>query len=370
MRRDAVELLERLVAIDSTNPTLVSGAAGEGQIAGMVAGWLERAGLAVEMLETEPGRPSVIARAAGRHDGRMLLLNAHMDTVGGENMDAPFEPRIDGERMYGRGAYDMKAGLVAIMLTAAEWARSGAAGELVVAAVADEEAFSIGSQAVAERVAADGAVVAEPTGLDLCIAHKGFAWGVLETAGIAAHGSRPDLGVDAIAAMGPALARLGERAAALQRGPGDPLLGPPSLHASIIEGGREMSTYPERCLVRVERRMLPGERVEDVERELHELAGGAAEARVTFSREPLQTPPEAAIVEAVRRAERARGREPALAGAPFWTDAALFAAAGTPTVVYGPGGEGAHAAVEWVDLRQLDACLEVLIDVARDFCAA
>jgi acetylornithine deacetylase len=271
--------------------------------------------------------------------------------------------------MYGRGAFDMKAGLAAIMLAGAEWARSGAAGEVVVTAVADEEAYSLGTQAVAEVVSADAAVVAEPTGLDICVAHKGFAWGTLETAGRAAHGSRPDLGVDAIAAMGAVLVRLSERAAVLQAGDEHPLLGRPSLHASIIDGGREMSTYPERCVLHVERRTLPGEGRDDLERELGAVAGSEAQARVTFVREPLQTSPEAMVVRALLRAEHACGRQPALVGAAFWTDAALLSAAGIPTAVYGPGGEGAHATVEWVDLRQIGACLDVLLEVARDVCA-
>jgi acetylornithine deacetylase len=357
-----VELLRELVAIDSTNPTLAAGGAGEAEIAAFVAAWLERAGLEVTVEEAAPGRPNVVGRAPGRGGGRALLLNGHLDTVGSSGMEAPHEPRIDGDRLYGRGSYDMKAGLAAVMLAGAEAHRRGLAGDVIVAAVVDEEAESVGTEALVRTVRADAAIVTEPTGLDICIAHRGFVWAEIETRGRAAHGSRPDLGIDAIARMGDVLVGLHSTVPAAAH----PLLGSGSIHASTIEGGRELSTYPERCLLRVERRTIPGETPEQVEAELAELLGeDEGDVRMTFSRAPLEVAADAPIIDVLRRHSRA-GR---LTGAPFWTDAALLAEAGIPSVLFGPGGEGAHEAVEWVDLREYERCIETLIATAADFCS-
>ena len=370
MREELRDLLERLVAIDSVNPTLVSGGAGEAEIGRFVARWFDTHGIEAEYDEPAPGRANVVSRVCGRGGGRSLLLNAHMDTVALGGADASLAARVDGNRVYGRGAYDMKASLAAIMLAGAAARELDLAGDVIVTAVADEEAHSIGSERIAETVRADAAIVAEPTELRLALAHKGFIWLELETHGRAAHGSRYDVGIDAIARMGPALAALGELDARLRAdGREHPLLGGASLHASLIEGGQELSTYPERCMLKVERRTLPGESAESVEAELGAIAADAT-VRTTFAREPLETAPAAEIVHAVAAsAERLLGRSPELVGVPFWTDAALFAAAGIPTVVFGPAGDGAHAETEWVDLDSAAATTSILVETARTFCA-
>ncbi|MEP7105617.1 MAG: M20/M25/M40 family metallo-hydrolase, partial [Chloroflexota bacterium] len=254
-----VELLSRLVAIDSVNPDLVAGGAGEAEMARFVASWLESAGLEVSTEELVPGRPSVVGVARGTGGGRSLMLNAHTDTVGVEGMDRPHEPRVDGNRLYGRGSYDMKSGLAAIMLAGAQAARAGLAGDVIVAAVADEEAGGLGTEAVLRRWSADATIVTEPTELDLAIAHRGFVWIEVETRGRAAHGSRPQLGIDAIVKMGPILSGLEALDQRLRAGPGHPLLGTGSVHASIIAGGAELSTYPASCKLMAERRTIPGE---------------------------------------------------------------------------------------------------------------
>jgi acetylornithine deacetylase len=360
---ELVELLRGLVEIDSVNPDLIPEAAGEAELARFVAGWAERAGLQVEVEEAAPGRPNVIATAAGTGGGRTLLLNAHMDTVGIETMEAPFEARVEDGRLYGRGAYDMKGSLAAILMVAAEARRRGLRGDVVVAAVADEEVASIGTEAlVASGRRFDGAVIAEPTELDVAIAHKGFIGFEIETRGRAAHGARPDLGEDAIARMGPILVELDTLASRLLSNPTHRLLGSGSIHASLIEGGQEFSSYPERCRLIGERRTIPGESVDDVEYELRQLAG-ESEHRVVMSRQPFEVDEDEEIVRLVRTHA---GTE--IIGVPFWTDAALVAAAGVPTVVFGPHGEGAHAAVEWVDLASVERCADVLGAVAADFC--
>jgi acetylornithine deacetylase len=270
----------------------------------------------------------------------------------------------------------MKAGLAAIMVAAAAAVERGLAGDVLVAAVCDEEFASIGAQAVAGAVAADAAIVTEPTfgELQLAIAHKGFSWHEIVVHGRAAHGSRPDQGVDAIAAMGHVLVALEGLAGRLAVGAGHPLLGPGSVHASTIDGGRELSTYPDRCRLQLERRTLPGETVEVVEEELSGLlddvrAAGhdiSAELHTTLVRDPFEVDRGAAIVEA---SLDALGRDTPVIGVPFWADSAVFSAAGIPTVIFGPGGEGAHAAVEWVDLGQLDRCVEALGNVIDRFCS-
>jgi acetylornithine deacetylase len=361
-----IELTAELVRIDSVNPDLVEGAAGEEKIARFVAGWLGEAGLEVETDEVAPGRFNVIGVARGSGGGRTLLLNAHMDTVGLAGMEGPLDPRSEDGRLYGRGAYDMKASLAGIMLAGAVAARAGLRGDVLVAAVCDEEVGSIGSAAVAERLRADAAVVAEPTEERLAIAHKGFAWIEFETKGVAAHGSRPDLGEDAITRMGRVLVGLEALDNALRERDGHPLLGFGSVHASTIEGGRELSTYPESCVLKAERRTLPGETQADVEAEARQLLGDLdGSARVTFFREPFEVAEDAEVVELVRR--HAGG--PKLVGVPFWADSALFAAARIPTVLYGPRGDGAHAAVEWVDVGSAERCAAVYAAVAHDFCS-
>jgi len=358
------ELAAELVRIDSVNPDLVPGGAGENELAQFVAEWLTAAGLEVEVEEVAPGRPNVVGRARGSGGGSTLLLNAHMDTVGYEGMEAPLEPRVEDGRLYGRGAYDMKGSLAAIMAAGAAAVEAGLRGDVLVAAVADEEVYSIGAEAAARRYPADAAIVAEPTELRLVVAHKGFVWLEVETRGRAAHGARPDLGQDAIVGMGQVLTGLGALARALLDNPSHPLLGSGSVHASLISGGVELSTYPERCVLALERRTVPGETAEIVERQIREIADGA-EIRTTFVREPFEVAENEPVVQSVLR--HAGG--PEIAGVPFWADSAVFAAAGIPTVVFGPGGAGAHAEVEWVDLADLERCKDVYVAVARELCA-
>jgi acetylornithine deacetylase/succinyl-diaminopimelate desuccinylase-like protein len=359
------ELAAELVAVDSVNPTLAPGGAGEAAAAQVLAAWLERAGLEVEVEEVVPGRPNVIGVARGSGGGRTLLLNGHLDTVGLLQPDGGLDPRIDGGRLYGRGSYDMKASLAAIALAGAECARRGLRGDVIVAAVVDEEAGSLGTEALLERRRADAAIVAEPTDERLCIAHRGWLAFDIETPGVAAHGSRPDLGIDAIAKMGRVLVAIEELDRKLQAGRSHPLLGTGSVHASLIEGGQEYSSYPERCLLRGERRTIPGERREDVEAELRTLLGDSGGSiAFPFGRDPMEVPPDEEIVRAVQ----AQLGSEEVHGAPFWTDAALFTEAGIPAVLFGPRGDGAHAAVEWVELASVERCRDLYVSVAAEFC--
>ncbi len=373
----AVDLLKTLVSIDSINPNLVPGSAGEAAIAQYVANWVKRAGFEVELDEPAPGRVSVIGVARGTGGGRSLLLNAHMDTVGVAGMEHPHEPVVVDNRLYGRGAYDMKSGLAAIMLAAAAAKQRQLRGDIIVTAVADEEYASIGTQSLVKRLRADAAIVTEPTELNICIAHKGFVWLEIETRGVAAHGSRPDLGVDAIVKMGKVLTALEALQRSLQAGEGHPLLGAGSIHASLISGGQELSSYPDRCLLSVERRTIPGESTQHVEAQLRQIIGEIsasdpgfqATLKTTLERDPSEVSWQAPIVQTLnQQASAILGKRPDVVGASYWMDTALFSASGIPTVTFGPGGAGAHAVVEWADLDQLERCIAVLQATIEQFC--
>lgn len=377
--QEVVDLLSALVGINSINPSLVPGSPGEEEIAQFVARWLEDAGLQVELAEASPGRPNVIGHLKGNGQGRSCLLNAHMDTVGVAGMEEPFTPRVEGDRLFGRGAYDMKGGLAAIMLAAQCAARAGGTdGDLIITAVADEEYASGGTEAVLRDLRADGAIVTEPTGLQICAAHKGFAWIAVETEGRASHGSRADLGVDAISHMGRVLVDVEDLGRELSQRPRHPLLGTGSIHTSLIEGGQELSSYPERCRLQIERRTVPGETQESVLGEIdsrlashrQEDPSFSARAELFFWRDPFEVREDEAIVQALSHAAgEILGRPPEIYGDTPWMDAALLFAAGTPTVVFGPGGEGAHASVEWASISQVALCAEILALVALDFCS-
>jgi acetylornithine deacetylase len=349
------ELARQLVAIDSVNPALVPGGAGERQCVHALAEWCDAHGLEVEVVGDD-ARPNLIARTRTRA-GRSLLLNGHLDTVGVAGMSDPFDPRVVDGRLYGRGSYDMKGAMAALCVAASE-----CDGNVIVTAVADEELGSIGTEEILRHVTADAALVAEPTELQVAVAHRGFVGFEIECAGVAAHGSRPDLGVDAIVKMGPILVALDELDRRLQSGPRHALAGTGAIHASLIEGGQEMSSYPARCVLMGERRTIPGETVAGVEQELRALAGHA-EVRILANREPYEAPTEHEFVQLA-----ARVAESELVGAPFWTDAALIAEAGIPTVLLGPVGAGAHADVEWVDVASLSLLRDAVLEIARAWC--
>ena len=374
---ETTDLLRQLVAINSINPDLVVGGAGEGEIARFVAAWMDRAGLEVVMDETQAGRPNVVGIVRGTGGGRSLLLNAHMDTVGVAGMERPHEPFIEGNRLYGRGAFDMKSGLAAIMVAGASAKKLQLRGDVIVTAVVDEEFASIGTSSVLQRWSADAAIVTEPTELDICVAHKGFVWLDIETTGVAAHGSLPEKGVDAIAKMGKVLVGIEELDRSLRARPTHALLQSGSLHASLIAGGQELSSYPERCTLGVERRTIPGETQASVEAEIQRIFAHITESdphfqaslHTTLVREPFEIAQDALVVQLVRRhATTVLNRTPDISCSYAWMDAALLSAADIPTVVFGPGGAGAHAVVEWADLNQLSQCTEILVNTIQEFC--
>ena len=377
MPETLTDLLVALVRLDSTNPALVPHGAGEQAIARFVADWLTAHDIPAELDEAAPGRFSVIATVKGIGGGRSLVLNAHLDTVGTEGMTTPFEPAVRDGRMYGRGTYDMKGGLAACLMALLDAKAIRLRGDVILIAVADEEHASLGMQSVLKRVTADAAIVTEPTELCVAIAHKGFTWHEITTYGRAAHGSRPNLGVDAIAHMGRVLGRLEALGQELSTREAHPLLGHGSLHASLISGGQELSSYPDRCILQIERRTLPGETPATVTQELEALLTDLAadptfyaEHRLILARDPFGVMEDAPIVQTLQAAATAvLGASPPILGQTFWMDSAFLAAAGISTVVFGPQGAGAHATEEWVDLSSLQRCHQILTTTLRTFCA-
>lgn len=366
---DPTALLQRLVRINSVNPSLTAGAPGEPPVVELLRNHLNGLPIEIEILEGTPGRPTLVATRKGTGGGRSLLFNAHTDTVGVEGMADPFSGHIEAGRLYGRGSYDMKGGLAAAVEAFAAIARGPALrGDLVLAAVADEEFASLGTEELLRHVRTDAAIVTEPTSLDLCLAHKGFTWIEITTHGRAAHGSRPDLGIDANLAVAPLLTRLAALAEDLQNRPAHPLLGRPSLHVATLRGGTAWSTYSAECTIQIERRMLPGETAASV---LAEIAAIAAPhlPRLIFHREAFETSPQTQLVETVSAAVHATtGENPQVCGQTPWFDAALFAAAGIQTVILGHHGAGAHEAEEWADLNSLHILAQALETAARRWC--
>jgi acetylornithine deacetylase len=374
-----LKTLADLIRINSINPKLVPDGPGEAEIAAYIVEALRRLHLEVMMHEPEPGRVSVVGKLKGQGGGRSLMLNGHIDTVGIEGMPEPFSAAIRQGRMYGRGTYDMKGSIAAGMaaVKALVDAEARLDGDVLLAAVADEEYFSLGTAEVILRHKVDGAIVTEATEMNLCRSHKGFVWLEVETMGRAAHGSRFYEGIDANMRMGRFLAELEKLEKDLRTRTPHPLVGPPSLHAALINGGSGLSTYASSCKLKIERRTIPGETEAQALAELQTIIDRLTVADPTFKaivqafcmRDPFEVVADAEIVRAVERAAtRVCGVQPRHIGQSYWMDSALLAAAGVETVVIGPIGAGAHADEEWVDLQSLADLAQILAYTALDYC--
>jgi len=369
---EVVGLLRDLIRIPSVNPSLAPGEpGGEAAIASFIRDWLAARGVKAALEEAAPGRPNVVG-TIGSGEGPALVLCGHIDTVGTEGMTiAPFDPRLEDGRIYGRGSYDMKCGVAALLSAGAALQQTGVTGTVTLALVADEEYSSLGAERFAARCRADGCILAEPTEGSLVIAHKGFVWATLKTEGRAAHGSRWDLGRSAIGMMGRIVAALEEFDGGVLRSREHPLVGPASMHCATIQGGTGLTTYAPECELKIERRTLPGETPEGVLEELRRVVakvGEKAEITLDFARPSLTCDPRSAIVRSVQGAAASvAGSPPKEIGVGYWTDAAIFANAGIPSVIYGPSGAGAHEAVEWAESASVVRCAEVLFEAARRF---
>ena len=377
-RGDAVALARALIQIDSRNPTLAPDSPGEGDCARTLASVLDDWGFSVELMESVPGRPNVVARI-GPRNAPALMLNGHLDVVGVEGMiHNPFSAQVRGDRIYGRGSADMKGGVAAMCAAAAKGAQADSSRQILVTAVVDEEYESLGMRALlADGIRAEAAIITEPTRLAICPAHRGFVWMDIVVTGRAAHGSRYDIGVDAITHAGLLLAQLEKLERTRESGPRHQLLGRGSLHASKIQGGVGMSTYPELCNLAIERRTLPGESAEKAVGEIRDACAKVRSehpqfaARVTLNTAqlPSDVPVDSPIVTRLRGALEREGVPVKIEGLSAWTDAAPLNEAGIPTICFGPGDIAlAHAAEEFVPIEEIDVATRVLTRVVREWC--
>lgn len=376
----SIDLLKKLVSINSVNPSLVEGAPGEGEIAQFIAEFMQEIGLKTQLEEVRPGRPNVVGILEGSGKGPALMMNGHMDTVGIDYMDIePLNPVVKEGKLYGRGAYDMKAGLAAMLTAAKNIIDSGIQlyGDLIVAAVCDEEYASIGTERLMENFLPNAAIVTEPTELDIVIAHKGFAWIDIETHGVAAHGSMSDEGVDAIVNMGKFLVEMENLQKEQLQKKSHELVGPPSVHSSVIVGGRELSTYPDHCKLQIERRLIPGEGRNDVEREIQGIINSLSrtdpqfkgEFKITFMRGPMQVSPQEKICQILyENVKKITGASPQFVGRPYWLDSEIIWNKGVPVAAFGPKGGGAHSAVEYIELESVDVTTQILERTIIHFC--
>jgi acetylornithine deacetylase len=372
-------ILVDLVGINSINPSLIPTGAGEAEIAAYVVGVLQELKLEVATYEPEPGRTSVVGTLKGSGSGRALMLNAHVDTVGVDDMLDPFSAIVREGKLYGRGAYDMKGSLAAC-LTAIKMlvdSKVSLAGDVILAAVADEEYASLGTAEVIKHFQVDGAIVTEPTELEICIAHRGFIHLEVETIGHAAHGSRFEEGIDANMRMGYFLNELDKLEKDLRNRKGYPLIGPPSLHAGVLKGGSGPSTYAASCTLQIERRTIPGETEKQVVDEMQTIIDRLTATDPTFKailktiivRDAFEVDPKLTVVQVLRQAAaEVLGKQPKLVGQPFWMDTALLAEAGVETVAMGPVGAGAHSKEEWVDLESVAKMAQVLAQTMLIYC--
>ena len=366
----ATKLLRELIALPSVNPAFLPAndlRAGEQRVADFLAATAGRVGLDVEFQEVFPGRSNLLARlpASGQVRQRILLA-PHMDTVGGESSEI-FDPREKDGRLHGRGACDTKGSVAAMLTALIELAGSPQRPghtEIVFAGLVDEENGQCGSRAlVAKGFRADLAIVGEPTRLQVVTAHKGDLWLQLETRGKAAHGSRPDLGRNAVHEMARIVDLLETTYAALLRKRRHALLGNPTVIVGAIAGGSQPNIVPDRCRISIDRRTIPGETEAGVRREIKSLLHRhRLKAKLLNIRSAPCLPMETNLKRPLVRQFLARVGQTGRSGAHYFCDAAVLSGGGVPSVVFGPGDIAqAHTADEWISLRDLDTATRLLL---------
>jgi len=379
-QKELLKVIMDLIAIESTNPCLVEGGKGEKEISEYIENYLRNLGLEVFTQEVKPERKNVIGVLKGKGEGKALLLNGHMDTVGGEGMDIePFTPKFENGKVFGRGSIDMKAGLAGMLIAVDSILKNNLEikGNLILSFVVDEEYESIGTEALVKEFKADSAIVCEPTNLKIGIAHKGFSWIKVEIFGKSAHGSKPEEGVDAIVKAGKFLWEMENFYRVLTSTKRNELLGSPSIHASLIKGGKELSTYPDYCEIKLERRTIPGEIEREIKGEMEEIFKRVTKDdkdfrgkfEIFFSRPPLIISKEEDIVLTLSKVYREiTGKDPEYSGLSFWTDGAILSEHGIPSVIFGPEGSGLHSSVEYVDFYSLKIFTEILSGTILKYC--
>jgi len=374
-----IGLLKRLIRIPSVNPVIENGS-GENSIGSFIADWFRKSHeFNVYEQRVAKDRFNVIAVLPGKRNGRSLMLNGHMDTVGTSGMTTkPFAAKTERGMIHGRGACDMKGALAAMMSAALSVAKSNKQlhGDLVFTGVVDEEYKSSGTWNLIKRFRADAAIVGEPTGLDIATAHKGYAWLQIETFGKRAHGSVPERGVDAIEKMAKIISGI-ERIRHEHRRRRHPLVGTPKIHTSTVAGGSEWSSVPGSCVLKVERRLIPGETTRDATNELNGIIRIAtkqdskikAKVQLIYHGDAMEVkkPPHLSILQ---KTARHAGAEARIIGVPYWTDAAILVnQRGIPTCLFGPGDIAvAHSPDEYVSVNEVVKAATIYAGTAQVYC--
>lgn len=371
--------LQKLVQINSVNPSLEKSGGGEEEIGRFIAGELTAMGIKTEVDEIEPGRVNVTGIIPGTGNGQSLILNAHTDTVGVAGMDDPFSGTIKNGKLFGRGAYDMKGSIAAILSAAKTLTEEKRElnGDLILSFVADEEYESLGARHFVKTYKADSAIVTEPTDLEICLAHRGFGIFKITTEGKTAHGGNHHLGIDANTKMGLLLAELDNYSKQLPQQKSHPLCGEASLHVPLIEGGNSLFIYSNKCTIHIERRTLPGETESGVKDELNalikKLEAGDPDFRASIEsilwRSPYEIGRDKPIVEQLAKASgTVLGSTPGFMGHTWWEDSAIFGESGIETVIIGPKGGGIHEATEWVEIESVEELSRILYQAVVGYC--
>jgi acetylornithine deacetylase len=366
MPSPVIQTLADLIRIRSVNPAYEGGAP-EAHIAAFIREFFCSRGIECYEQEVFPGRPNLIARVLGRQPARRVVFEAHVDTASASGMDIPpFEPEIRDGCVYGRGACDTKAGLAAMMHALAALQQLPPC-EIWVVAAADEEFSYRGVVRLCEGLTADAAVVSEPTDMRLVVATKGCVRFRILARGIAAHSSKPELGRNAIVTMARVVGALEGHTAALAKKT-HPLLGHATYNIGTIHGGTQVNIVPDACAIEIDRRLLPGEEIDAVLAEYEALLASLSredpDLRVEMeppmlSDYPLETAAEEPVAVVAGQVLQQLGLPGSPVGVPYASDASKLSRAGIPSIVIGPGSiDQAHAAVEFVDCRQVDQAFE------------
>ncbi len=368
---DVLKTLSDLVRINSINPEW--NGPGESGVVEYLAEFFTQAGIEVYEEEVLPGRSNLLARVPGKDSSKSVLLEAHMDVVSVDAMTIPpFDPVIKDGKLFGRGSCDTKAGLATMMEAMRAIHASGDLPpcDIWLAAVVDEEHAFRGVVAAidwfkARGIQLDCAVVAEPTGLGLVTTNKGVLRWRIETTGVAAHSSKPHLGDNAISTMAKLISQLDGFHEGLAE-KSHPLVGPATCNVGTIEGGDQVNFVPDRCVIKLDRRMLPGEKAEEVLESYQKMIASFPAGKVTvhpadLSDEAMETPPDAEVVRAASRQLESMGLDGTIQGVPFGCDATKLSRAGVPAIIFGPGSiDQAHAAIEWVDVKEVELAFDFL----------
>ncbi len=372
-RGRAGRLLAQLIAIDSVNPDMPGGRSGENEYGAFVGDYCDNLGLSVERIPVIDGRANVLAVLGGGHQ-RTLLFDIHLDTVPQEGPRGSVNPVWEGSRVYGRGACDVKGSMAAALLMLERLAADPPPVNVALAAVVDEEYLKRGAWAMAEKIKPDAVIVAEPTGLEPVIAQKGVLRFALLAQGRSAHTANPGRGRNAIYAMLDAVGLLRALPAQIMPAAPHPLCGEAKLTVSTISGGTQVNVVPADCEAMVDRRMLPGEDPLAVHAAIADLLSGIGGLRLAepFAAETgVESSPSAPVVKAAAAACASIGGSAEPIGVPYSTDAAAWATGGFDFVVLGPGDiANAHSANEYIEICEVETCVEIYERTVREFAAA